>query len=254
MKSKYIVIAGILLGIGAIVRLLSLAVPGVITSNLVIAFYALAIVLILPTFTEAIGIGIVAGIICALISHSLFPPGNLISEPIGAVVALLTIVSLNRMSENTKRKDNVAGYGLTVVGTLALIAFGAMIVLIDLKMMKNPFGTGTTAGMYMLITGIVSIAILMAGLFLIPNTLGKYKAGVTSMIATLASGFTFAVIAAFIMTALPQYLNGAAPSLAKGVPPLDVFVLGMLPIVIGCALVNFVLAQVLYGPAKKAMR
>ena len=53
MKSKDIVIVGVLLGIGAIVRYISLVVPGAITSNLVIAFHALAIALILPKFTEA---------------------------------------------------------------------------------------------------------------------------------------------------------------------------------------------------------
>jgi hypothetical protein len=65
MKSKDIVIVGILLGIGAIVRLFSLAIPGAITSNLVIAFYALAILLVIPKVREALGIGIVAGIICS---------------------------------------------------------------------------------------------------------------------------------------------------------------------------------------------
>ncbi|MFA7199525.1 MAG: hypothetical protein WC093_09550, partial [Methanoculleus sp.] len=51
-------------------------------------FYSLAIILVVPTFREAVGIGVVAGIICALLSHSIFPPANLISEPIGAVVCL----------------------------------------------------------------------------------------------------------------------------------------------------------------------
>ncbi|MDI6866280.1 hypothetical protein [Methanoculleus sp.] len=88
MKSRDIAIVGILLAIGAIVRYLSLLIPGPIVSNLVIAFYSLAIILIVPTFREAIGIGVVAGIVCALLSHSIFPPANLISEPIGAVVCL----------------------------------------------------------------------------------------------------------------------------------------------------------------------
>jgi hypothetical protein len=89
MKSRDIAIVGILLAIGAIVRYLSLIIPGPIVANLVIAFYCLAILLVLPTLTEAIGIGFIAGIVSALISHSVFPPGNLISEPLGAVVCLL---------------------------------------------------------------------------------------------------------------------------------------------------------------------
>lgn len=89
MKSRDIAIVGILLAIGAIVRYLSLVIPGPIVANLVIAFYCLAILLVLPSLSEAIGIGLVAGIISALISHSVFPPGNLVSEPIGAAVCLL---------------------------------------------------------------------------------------------------------------------------------------------------------------------
>jgi energy-coupling factor transporter ATP-binding protein EcfA2 len=88
MKSRDIAIVGILLAIGAIVRYLSLLVPGPIVSNLVIAFYCLAVILILPTIREALGIGIVSGVICAMLSHSIFPPANMISEPIGAVVCL----------------------------------------------------------------------------------------------------------------------------------------------------------------------
>lgn len=90
MKSQDIAIVGILLAVGAIVRYLSLVIPGPIVSNLVIAFYCLAIILVIPTFTEVIGIGVVAGIVCALLSHSIFPPANLISEPVGAVTCLMT--------------------------------------------------------------------------------------------------------------------------------------------------------------------
>jgi multisubunit Na+/H+ antiporter MnhG subunit len=98
-----------------------------------------------------------------------------------------------------------------------------------------------------IVTGLAFVALLIIGLYLIPNILRKYKAGVTALIATLASGFTFALIAALVIVEAPNYLN-------KATPPVDAFVLGLLPIVIGCAVVNFVIAQVLYIPAKKAMR
>ncbi|WP_292521086.1 hypothetical protein [Methanoculleus sp.] len=94
MKSRDIAIIGILLAVGAIIRYMSLLIPGPIVSNLVIAFYSLAIILVVPTFREALGIGVVAGIICALLSHSIFPPANLVSEPIGAVVCLGTYMML----------------------------------------------------------------------------------------------------------------------------------------------------------------
>jgi hypothetical protein len=89
MKSQDIAIVGILLAVGAIVRYVATTmIPGPITSNLVIGFYCLAIILVLPKYPEALGIGIVSGIICFLITHSVFPPGNLISEPVGALVCL----------------------------------------------------------------------------------------------------------------------------------------------------------------------
>lgn len=88
MKSRDIALVGILLAAGAIARYISLFVPGAIVANLTIAFYCLAIILVVPKFREAVGIGLVAGIICAVFSHSVFPLGNLISEPIGAVVCL----------------------------------------------------------------------------------------------------------------------------------------------------------------------
>jgi hypothetical protein len=112
MKSQDIAVVGILLAVGAIVRYLSLVIPGPIVSNLVIAFYCLAIILVIPTFTEVIGIGIVAGIVCALLSHSIFPPANLISEPIGAVTCLVIYKSL-------RGKLSISPAISTLIGTLA---------------------------------------------------------------------------------------------------------------------------------------
>jgi hypothetical protein len=122
MKSRDIAIVGILLAIGAIVRYLSLIIPGPIVANLVIAFYCLAILLVVPTLTEAIGIGFVAGIVSALISHSVFPPGNLISEPIGAIVCLLVYKAL---------KDRIPGsQGITTF--IATVVSGSTFVVISL--------------------------------------------------------------------------------------------------------------------------
>ena len=94
MKSRDIAIVGILLAIGAILRYILNVVPGAIVANPIIALYCLAIILIAPKIKDALGIGIVAGIISAIISHSIFPPANLISEPLGALVCLLVYVFL----------------------------------------------------------------------------------------------------------------------------------------------------------------
>ena len=245
MKSKDIVIVGILLGIGAIVRYVSLIAPGPITSNLVIAFYSLAIVLVAPRVKEALGIGIVAGIICALISHSLFPPANLISEPIGALVAIFTIIGVNKLVGTKDRKDNPIGFVITAIGLIAMLAFTLFFALDQYSIMKFPLLTTANAKIAF---GAIAVLVALVGLYFIPKTLAIYKAAIVALLATLASGISFIIVAALVIFAVPGIL------FTTKAPPVDVFVLSALPIVIGCAIINMILAQILYFPAKKAMR
>ena len=100
MKSQDIAIIGILLAVGAIARFAALyaPLPPFLVPNFVIVFYCLAVMLVVPKFSQALGIGFIGGIISALISHSIFPPGNLISEPIGAVACLLVFQALKTRS------------------------------------------------------------------------------------------------------------------------------------------------------------
>jgi len=155
MKSRDIAIVGILLAIGAIVRYLSLFVPGPIVSNLVIAFYCLAVILIAPTVKEALGIGIVAGVICAMLSHSIFPPANLISEPIGAIVCLGVYTLL--------RSRIVAAPAITTfVATLASgFAFIGIALLAIAPMILGKYGT---VAAFMVVTGpiVVMTAVICA--------------------------------------------------------------------------------------------
>ncbi len=126
MKSRDIALVGILLAAGAIARYISLFVPGAIVANLTIAFYCLAIILVNPTFREALGIGLVAGIICAVFSHSVFPLGNLITEPIGAVVCLAVY---RLVKDKTKLSPAIAtaiatpASGLTFVVVVCVVMF-----------------------------------------------------------------------------------------------------------------------------------
>ncbi len=84
MESKDIALVAILLAAGTVLQyflslLHTLLIPDVIT-----AFYCLAIILIRPKMFEALGIGIMGGILSMLIPGSIFPAANLVSGPAGA--------------------------------------------------------------------------------------------------------------------------------------------------------------------------
>jgi energy-coupling factor transport system ATP-binding protein len=170
MKSKDIAIAGILLAIGAILRYFLTMLHTPLTPNMIIAFYCLAIILIRPKILEALGIGLVAGALSMVISSSMFPPGNLISEPVGALVCFALYAAI---CERT---------------TLA------------------------------------------------PT--------VTTFIATLASGFTFAAVAIIFVSAtiLTKY-NG----------DLMAFVAVFVPIVVITAVFNAIIVQLLYIPSSRVL-
>jgi hypothetical protein len=130
MKSRDIAIVGILLAVGAILRYFLALLHTPLTPNMVIAFYCLAIILIMPKVYEALGIGIVAGILSMLISSSIFPPANLVSEPIGALVCFgLYAVLRNR----TKLAPTVSTFLTTLASgfsfaAVAIIFVGATIL------------------------------------------------------------------------------------------------------------------------------
>jgi hypothetical protein len=170
MKSKDIAIVGILLAIGAILRFFLAMLHTPLTPNMIIAFYCLAIILIQPKVYEALGIGLVAGLLSMLISSSMFPPANLVSEPLGA-----------------------------------LVCFGLYVVL------KNRT---------------------------------RFAPTVTTFLATLASGFTFAAIAIIFVgaTILTKYDGNL----------LD-FVVVFVPIVVITAVFNAIIVQILYIPSSRVL-
>jgi hypothetical protein len=112
MKSKDIAIVGILLAIGAILRYFLAMLNTPLTPNMIIAFYCLAIILLKPKLYEALGIGIVAGVLSMLISSSVFPVANLISEPVGAYVCFI-------FYEVLRHRENLAPMITTFIATLA---------------------------------------------------------------------------------------------------------------------------------------
>ncbi len=125
MKSKDIAIVGILLAIGAILRYFLAMLHTPLTPNMIIAFYCLAIILIRPKILEALGIGLVAGILSMLISSSMFPPANLISEPLGALACFALYAVL---SERTKFAPTVTTFVTTLVSGFSFAAVAMIFV------------------------------------------------------------------------------------------------------------------------------
>jgi len=170
MKSKDIAVVGILLAIGAILRYFLAMLHTPLTPNMIIAFYCLAIILIRPSLLESLGIGIVAGALSMVISSSMFPPANLISEPVGALVCFVLYAALRERT--------------------------------------------------------------------------KFAPTVTTFLATIASGFTFAAVAIIAI---------GATYLAKYNQDLMAFVVVFVPIVVITAVFNAVIVQLLYIPSSRVL-
>ncbi len=160
---RWITITTLLLSIGAILHLVSPSIGGV-TPNWTIAMYCIAINLTKPTIKQSFGIGIVAAAINIPTSKSAFPYGNLLSEPVGAIVCALLVCLCSTIS------------------------------------------------------------------------LGKlnFKPAVTGFFSTVASGLTF-------ITTLKLVLS----------LPLSVYLYAMVPVVFTVAILNAIITQLLYFPAKK---
>lgn len=170
MRSNEIATISILLTIGAILRYFLTMLHTPLTPNMVIAFYCLAIILISPRIHVALAIGIVAGVLSMVISSSIFPPANLVSEPIGALACF--------------------------------------------------------------------------SLFLVINGRTILSPTLTTFLATLASGFTFAIIATI---AVPDKVLTKYPTMWD-------FILVVVTIVVVTAIFNALIVGILYPPAKKILQ
>lgn len=115
LRAVDVVLAGILIAAGAVLRLYTPPFFG-ITPNLVIGMYCLAIILIRPGLKEVLGIGIVAAAVCHFTTKSLIPYINFVSEPVGAIVAGLLITVPFKLSFN---KYSFKPFVVTLLGTVA---------------------------------------------------------------------------------------------------------------------------------------
>lgn len=120
-KYRWVTITTLLLAIGAILHLISPSIGGV-TPNWTIAMYCIAINLTRPTFGQSFGIGLVAAAINIPTSKSAFPYGNLLSEPIGALVcAIIVSLSVNMTIGSLNLKPGVSGFLSTVASGMAFV-------------------------------------------------------------------------------------------------------------------------------------
>lgn len=159
-RFRWAAVSAMLLAIGAILRLVSPSIAG-ISPNWIISMYCLAIVLFKLSPSRALGVGLVAGALCLATSKSVFPYGNLISEPMGALVCALVIS----------------------------LPFSMKLGRLDLR------------------------------------------PAVGALLGTVASGLTFTTLAKVVLAI-----------------PLQVYLYGMLPVVVTMAVANTVVAQLLYYP------
>ncbi len=87
---RWVAITAMLYAIGIILHTVSPNVGGV-TPNWTIAMYSIVICLTKPKFTQALGMGLVAGLTLIPSSKSAFPMGNLASELCGATMACMLV-------------------------------------------------------------------------------------------------------------------------------------------------------------------
>ncbi len=93
---RWITISTFMLALGTILHLVSPSVAGV-TPNWTIAMYSVAILLVKPTYRQALGIGFVAALVNMLTSKSAFPYANLLSEPTGALTCAVIVLALGNV-------------------------------------------------------------------------------------------------------------------------------------------------------------
>jgi hypothetical protein len=147
MSTRDIILAGILLAAGAVLRMFFPKLP--VTPNFIIAMYCLVILLVRPRVLEALFIGVVAAILSQLTSGSPVPGLNFVSEPLGCFVAYLLTKPKYRLA--------IGNYAFkpSLVTFLSTIASGAtFVIILSLILMSK----GKDAKYVMLLTVVLPTA------------------------------------------------------------------------------------------------
>ncbi len=148
---RWVAITALLLAVGVILHTISPNVGGV-TPNWTIAMYSITLGLTNPSFSQALGIGFVAGLTLVPSSKSAFPLGNIASEVIGALVAITLIKAFLAVKlGNFKFKPFIVGF-------MATMASGSVFTLILKVILGLPMEVWTTA----MLPVVTTIAVLNA--------------------------------------------------------------------------------------------
>lgn len=148
MSTRDIILAGILLAAGAVIRMFFPKLP--VTPNFIIAMYCLTILLVRPRLFEAFAIGIVAAILSQLTSGSPIPFLNFVSEPVGCLVAYAITRPKYRLA--------IGSYSFkpSLVTLLATIASGCtFVIILSLILMSK----GKAAKYVMILTVVLPTAV-----------------------------------------------------------------------------------------------
>jgi len=152
-KYRWVTVTTLLLAIGAILHLVSPSIGG-ITPNWTIAMYCIAINLTKPTVKQSFGIGLVAAAINIPTSKSAFPYGNLLSEPVGAVIcALIVLLSTQMTFGKLSVKPAVTGFISTVASGMTFITI-----------LKLVLSLPTSVYLYAMMPVVFSVAVLNAAI------------------------------------------------------------------------------------------
>lgn len=135
LKAIDVAVAALLIAAGAVIRLVCPPMFD-ITPNFAIAMYSLAILLARPRLGEALGIGIVAGLVCMVTSKAAYPV-NILSEPVGALVCLGIFNLLEARFKNFILTPFFAtalatlASGLTFIGTYYIFKLAPLAVIVS---------------------------------------------------------------------------------------------------------------------------
>lgn len=146
---RWVAITALLLAIGVILHTISPNIGGV-TPNWTIAMYSITIGLTNPSFSQALGIGFVAGITLVPSSKSAFPLGNIASELTGALVATLVVKSMLQMGLANFR------FRPFITGLLATLASGSVFTFI----LKLILGLPMSVYIYAMLPVVATVAVL----------------------------------------------------------------------------------------------